>query len=701
MDNLVKRIFNANYKVLKTVKGRELVGLKYTSAFDDLPSNRKISNEKLFHSVVATDSFIMPISEDEGTGLVHTSTGTGAEDHKLGKKIGLPVMPAIEDNADYLKDYGYLAGKNAKKNPELVINVLEKKDEGKYFFKQELYKHRYPVCWRCKNELVFKLTDEWYIAIDPVRKDMISISKKIKWIPSFGLKREIDWLTNMHDWLISKKNRYWGLALPIWECKCGNFEVIGGYDELKERAVEGWKEFDGHTPHKPYIDKVKIKCGKCGEIMERIPDVGNPWLDAGIVPFSTISEDNKSEPLYLKDKNEFYKWFPADFITESFPGQFKNWFYSVLAMSTILENMEPYKTVLGFATLLAEDGRPMHKSWGNSIEFNEGAEKIGADVMRWMYLSANPSDDLIFGFHSADDVRRRFYLKLWNIYNFFVTYANTDFYQAPISDINSDKLSILDRWILARLSETIKNVEKQLDAYRSSFACAAIEEFTNDFSNWYIRRSRGRVGNLSGNDKDRDDFYHTTYFTLLNLSKLLSPLLPFMSELIYRNLTKKVSVHLEDWPRIDNFENNELNKGMNIIRKASEAIHAERKSKNISLKQPLLDVLVKSPDKKPDDELLFLLLEEVNVRRADWETGGDVYKVKLNTEITPELLEEAKTRELIRKIQNERKNLGVKLTDEIKVRSEWLPQKNELLELIKKKTLARSIEKNEKFEVSS
>ena len=226
--------------------------------------------------------------------------------------------------------------------------------------------------------------------------------KKVNWLPKWGYERELDWLENMHDWLISKKP-YWGLALPIWVCsKCSHFEVIGGKEELKAKATDGWKGFEGHTPHRPWIDEVKIECEKCGSGMDRISDVGNPWLDAGIVSFSTVSKDNKSEPLYLTDKKEFEKWYPADFITESFPGQFKNWFYSLLAMSTVLEGKQPFKNVLGFATLLGEDGRAMHKSWGNAVEFNEGADKIGVDVMRWMYVRQNPTDNLLFGYHVAD-----------------------------------------------------------------------------------------------------------------------------------------------------------------------------------------------------------------------------------------------------------------------------------------------------------
>lgn len=701
LAELTGSIFKGEYKTVRKCYGRDLVGLKYLSPFDDLPSNKEFINNKLFHSVIATDPLIMPISANEGTGLVHTSTGTGAEDHRLGKKYGLPVIAAIKDNADYLDGFGSLSNQNAKKHPELIFEYLKSHEDGKYLFKLYPYKHRYPACWRCKSELVWKLTDEWYIAIDPVRQDMKNIAKKIKWIPSFGLKRELDWLANMHDWLISKKNRYWGLALPIWECECGNFEIIGGYDELREKAVEGWSEFEGHTPHKPFIDAVKINCDKCGKIMSRIADVGNPWLDAGIVPFSTISDDNKSKPLYLKNKYEFNKWFPADFITESFPGQFKNWFYSVLAMSTILEKKIPYKTVLGYATLLAEDGRPMHKSWGNSIEFNEGAEKIGADVMRWVFLSTNPSDNLLFGYKTADETRRRFYLKIWNVYNFFVTYANVDSYipkKEPI--LKNKKLSVLDRWILMRLDEAILSVTENMDDYNSAACAKTIESFVDDLSNWYIRRSRNRVGVSATDDQDKIDFYDTAYYVLVTLTKLTAPFIPFISEMIYMNLTKNVSVHLEDWPNTLLEKDEDVLTMMEAIKKAAEAIHSERKTNNIAVRQLLSDAKVISPDDKPHNDYLKILLDEVNIKNLEWVKKGSVTKVTLNTVITHELKEDAMTRDLIRKIQNERKMMKIELNERISVQNDWLPESKTLIALIKRKTLTDNLTLGEKLSVS-
>jgi len=709
-------------KIIKTVKGEELVGLHYRTAFDNLPAVEKARREKpkLFHSVVATDDLLMPISLDEGTGLVHTAVSAGEEDFKLGKKLGLPLIPVIADNADYLTGFGDFSGQNAKKNPEIILDYLRsrEKKEGQWVFKIFPYNHRYPVCWRCKTELVWKVADEWYIAMDrptkltggrkgpTLRERMLKTARKIKWIPRFGLKRELDWLNNMEDWLISKKNRYWGLALPIWECSCGYFEVIGSKEELKEKAVSGWEEFSGKSPHKPQIDFVKIKCPECGSLMQRIEPVGNPWLDAGIVTFSTISDDNQGEPLYLKDKKEWRKWVPANFITESFPGQFKNWFYSLIAMSTVLEDLNPTETVLGFATLLAEDGRPMHKSWGNAIEFNEGAEKIGADVMRWIFVRQNVAENLLFGYKLADEVRSRFHLKLWNVYNFLVTYANIDGWR-PTGSVLKENLSlgVLDRWLLISFADLVKGVTAELENYRAATAGGLIEDFVIDnLSNWYLRRSRTRVGPLGDNLQDKEAFYQTLYFVMVNLAKLLAPFLPFLTESIYRNLTKEKSVHLADWPDFElpfSVEDNNLIGKMDFIKETVEKIHAVRKELGIPVRQPLLRAQVKTANpfsRNLDKEILQLALDELNLKKIEF-IHSDEESVSLDTKITRELEEEAKLRELLRKVQEERKKMGLSFSQKTVIVSSWLPENKELLEQLLKKTFSVRVEKGKDFKV--
>lgn len=730
-----ERIFaGIKIKEIKSTKGSKLVGLRYKGAFDDLPKVFEATKNDKFHTVVATDDQILPISTEEGTGMVHIATSSGSEDFYLGKKLGLPVIKVIHDDASYLDNLGFLSNQNAKKHPELIVDFLQKENEGgKHFvYKVEKYTHRYPACWRCKTELVWKITDEWYISMDKpakiqsekhqnstledwsreeqlkeepdtrtLRERMKAVAEKITWIPGFGLDREMDWLTNMHDWLISKKNRYWGLALPIWECtKCHHFEVLGSKEELEEKAVEGMKEFKGKTPHKPQIDAIKIKCEKCGNIMNRIEPVGNPWLDAGIVPFSTISRDNKAcnfektnrKPLYVEDKEEWQKWFPANFITESFPGQFKNWFYALIAMSTVLEDTNPYKTVLGFGTLLGEDGRPMHKSWGNSIEFNEGADKIGADVMRWMYVRSNPSDNMLFGYKIADEVRRRFHLKLWNVYNFFITYANLDGWKPGFHKKPGKLTGALDRWIISRLNETVGLVTKALEKHDAMFASNEIEKFVDDLSLWYVRRSRDRVGPAKESEKDANAFYSTTYYVLYTVSKLLAPFTPFIADFIYTNLTRETSVHLTDWPETIEVDKKDLIliKEMEEVREIVEKVHAKRKEATIPVRQPLLEAIVYVKEKENlSKEVLEVAKVELNIKSIKLVQGDK--EVKLDTNITQKLLEEATVRDIVRKIQGERKNLGLNLTQKVDVSFERIPKSKELLAWIVKKAQVAKI----------
>ncbi len=710
-------------KIIKTVKGEELVGLKYRAPFDmlDIVKETAKNNEKLFHTVVATDQNILPITTTEGTGLVHTAVSAGTEDFNLGKKLGLPMIPVIADNADYLPGLGFLSGKNAKKNPRIILDFMEEETaKGNVcVFKIERYKHRYPACWRCKAELVWKVADEWYIAMDtPSRMDadnhktlrqrMQDVAKKITWMPEFGLDRELDWLKNMHDWLISKKNRYWGLALPIYECKeCNTFDVIGSKEELKERAVSGWDALEGHTPHKPYIDEVTVKCSRCGRESNRINDVGNPWLDAGIVPYSTIMDKNQGTPLYLSDRKKWEEWFPVDFITESFPGQFKNWFYAMIAMSTVLENTNPYQRVLGYGTMLGEDGRPMHKSWGNSIEFNEGADKIGVDVMRWMFARQNPADNLLFGYKRADEVRRQFYLMFWNTYKFFIEYVNLD--KPDTHEVTSDKGSknLLDTWIIARLSYLIRFSEKSLKAFNVKDVAFETERFLSDVSTWFIRRSRDRVWVNSDDANDKLHFYRTLYRVLRDLSVMVSPVLPFLSEMIYTNLTDKESVHLSTWPETggENDLHNDLFADMETVRQMAEAGQRGRKEAKIKVRQPLGTVTVRMPKSRSfriadyQEEYLKLLRGELNVKNVAIELQDkEEFSAQYDTQITQELAFEGRLRELMREIQSRRKELGTRPDQEVRVTipAEFMAY----APMLKRKVLAREIVEGAQLEVA-
>ncbi len=686
-DMLVNRLgLTEGWKKIEELKGSDLVGLEYEAPYDNLPSIKKaLGNYK--HRVIATDSLILPINPLDGTGIVHIAPGAGAEDFQLGKKENLPVVEEIDETGVFIDGFGFLTGEHVKKAMPKILEDLEKRGLA---FKISDYPHRYPTCWRCKTELVWRVVDEWYIAMDKkdptegsgqrktYREQMIEVAKKINWMPDWGLDRELDWLKNMRDWLISKK-RYWGLALPIWECKkCGKFDVIGGKEELQKMVVSGWEKFKNHSPHKPWIDEIKIKCTKCGEISSRVPDVGNPWLDAGIVPFSTMPKD----------------WFPADFITESFPGQFKNWFYSLIAMSTALTGTNSFKRVLGFASVRDEKGEEMHKSKGNAIEFNTGAEKIGADVMRWMYVTQNPEINLNFGYGVAGETKRRFYLILWNCYKFFVDYANISGWKC---ELESGEITILDKWILARLTEVVLLVNERLEKYDGALASHAVEDFLlNDFSTWYIRRSRDRVG-LEAKEKDKNTALSVMYGVLVTLSKLLAPFTPFIAEEIFKNLTGEESVHLQDFPLGDkSLLNEKLVKDMEEIRKIVEQGHAKRKELEIKVRQPLAEFRIMNYELSIEEGLTALIKDELNVKKITFEKGKGEMSVDFDILITKELEDEGEARSIIRRIQEERKKIGTKLDEKVNVRLEDYPLEFE--EYIKKKALINSIKKG-KFEV--
>jgi len=701
---LAKTVFNTDVKAIKKIKGNKLVGLKYTAPFDEWPAVQaaKKENPKTFHTVVASKEMV---AEDEGTGIVHIATGCGTEDFRLGQEKKLPVLPTIDEAACYLNGFGDLSHKNAKNNPRLALDhPLLKVKVGNpaedYIFEIKPYTHRYPVCWRCQTELVWRVVDEWYIAMDNqhqpkaknYRQRLMQIIKKVHWIPSFGYARELDWLRNMEDWLISKK-RYWGLALPIWECSCGHFEVIGSKEELEKKAVEGWKEFIGHTPHRPWIDKVKIKCPQCGQLISRILDVGNPWLDAGIVSFSTLK--------YFKKRQYWQKWFPADLVLECFPGQFKNWFYSLLAMSAVLEKTAPFKTLLGHALVRDEKGEEMHKSKGNAIWFDEAAEKMGVDAMRWLYARQEPKFNLNFGYGIADEVRRQYIFLLWNTYRFFVTYANLNGWKPKKKWPNGQmaKWSKLDKWILSRLESTKKVAKEKLDDYHHHEAIKAIEKFLNDLSLWYVRRSRERVNPNNRDKKDRSACLPTLYYVLKNLSLILAPFVPYLTETIWQGLTNSDnSVHLQNWPETKKeLINKKLEKQMALVREIVTLGHSQRKAKQIKVRQPLKKFKVQSSKFKVSEVLIQLIKDELNAKEVEIKTGKGELKVEFDTKITLELKAEGEVRELIRQVQILRREAGLSLDDKITIHAPSWPKKWE--KEILTRTGAKEIKKGKKLKI--
>jgi isoleucyl-tRNA synthetase len=613
-----KRRLAGDAAVVREAPGSDLVGITYEGPFDDLPAAAGVA-----HRTIPWDE----VTDAEGTGIVHIAPGCGQEDFALSKAFDLAVIDPIDEFGVFGDGFGWQTGRyaGASDDPagDMARAVVADLDRKALLISKESYTHSYPHCWRCDTQLIFRLVDEWFIAMDPLREPISASTRAVNWLPpGIGLEeRELDWLRNMGDWMISKK-RYYGLALPIWECvDCDGWEVIGSKHELRERAVAGWDEFEGHTPHRPWIDGVEIACRSCGGRARRITDVGNPWLDAGIVGLSTLG--------WNTDRAYWEEWYPADWISESFPGQFRNWFYALLTTSTVMTGRAPMRTLFAYALMRDEHGDEMHKSKGNAIWFDDAAEEIGADVMRWMFAAANPSTNLNFGYGAAHEVVRRFFLPLWNTYGFFVTYARLDGWMPDQTDGVHEARTLLDRWILSRLDTLVGEVRSAFDAYDALRAARATEAFVDDLSNWYVRRNRRRFwkGEL---DADKRAAHATLYEVLTTLCRLMAPVTPHLADAMWDNLVAAVdgsrpdSVHLSDWPeQMVGRGDPRIESAVGLARRTVGLGRAARAASAVRTRQPLRSVRVKlppsargafSPDPVVAEEVAAEVVEELNVR---------------------------------------------------------------------------------------
>ncbi|GIW78535.1 MAG: isoleucine--tRNA ligase [Gemmatales bacterium] len=655
------------FEVVGEIAGRDMIGWKYRGPFDELEAQQHQAGfpkgiadvvlkqkwapavaGKDVHRVIAWDA----VGETEGTGIVHIAPGCGKEDFLLGRQEQLPPIAPLDEYGVFLPGFGDLAGKSAldRATTDWILENLQHKG---ILLAVEQYPHSYPHCWRCKTELLFRLVDEWFIDMS-WREEIMNIVRSVTFLPESinGQARELDWLTNMGDWMISKK-RFWGLALPIWVCEsCGEFEVIGGREELKQRAVAGWDSFEGHSPHRPWIDLVKIRCSQCGGLASRISDVGNPWLDAGIVPYSTLK--------YNTDRAYWEKWFPADFITECFPGQFRNWFYAILAMSTMMENRAPFKVLLGHALVRDEHGNEMHKSAGNAIAFEAAADEgwevtykdgrrerkppMGADVMRWLFCRQNPAHNINFGSGPAEELRSKFILKLWNTYSFFCNYARIDGFDPRSACVPVPERPDIDRWILSDLQLLIDKAHEEiagpisqdnpLPRYNIQAFCLEAERFVDDkLSNWYVRRNRRRFWK-SERGSDKQAAYQTLYTVLVTLTKLFAPVMPFLSEVMYQNLSAlevdgerrplpdmPPSVHLCDYPVADKaLIDNDLSADMNALLRLVSLGSAARNTVKIKVRQPLAELKIQpspnSRDRQAVERFADQICEELNLKKV-------------------------------------------------------------------------------------
>lgn len=691
-------VINEPYRVLKKVKGESLNNLEYQTPFPEFEKQ-----DFVHRTVIWKD-----VSAEEGSGIVHIAPGCGAADFYLGQEKKLPVLVPISEDGEFVDGYGFLKGQDVQEVLPQILAYLKKKN---ILYKSEDVIHRYPICWRCKEELVFRVCDEWFISCEKIRPPLINAAGKVKWLPDYIYNRMVDWLTNMGDWCISRK-RFWGLPLPFYVCPCGHTTVVGSRRELENMAAGGTDKLN--ELHLPWIDQVLIKCPECGKEVKRIKEVGDCWLDAGIVPFSTLR--------YLEDKDYWQSWYPADFICEM-REQIRLWFYSMLFMAVTLEGTSPYEAVLAYEKVYDEKGEPMHKSKGNTIWFDEAVEKMGADVMRWIYCGWPPSNNLLFGYSLADETRRKL-LTLWNCYCFFTNYARID--NPDLSgDIKQKNLTLTDKWILSRLHSLVFRSRKFLDAYNMPPLIKELETFIDDFSTWYIRLNRRRFWK-SERDEDKNAAYSTLYHVFDILSRIIAPIIPFLAEEIYQNAVRPglenlpESVHLGSFPEGDKFFISEdLEAKMEVGHRIVNLALSIRSQKGIKVRQPLAELLIISQNQfvlEAGDDLAEIIRPEVNIKSiirvkdmpalpaADYEVAeeGDI-KVALRTKITEVLYSEGLAREFVRYIQSIRKELDFEITDRIVIQVYLNDRNKELLRMfdnfidyIKNETLCRDFSLVEK-----
>jgi len=590
-------------ELVQEVKGERLAGLRYKGPFDELAAQSGID-----HRVVCDRM----VGEAEGTGIVHIAPGCGAEDFEIYRREGIGLVDPVDEDGRYYEGFGFLSGKNVSEVAPLVYDSLREKG---FLVRAEKFVHRYPVCWRCAEELIFRLVEEWFIKCEQLREPLIEAARTVNWIPDYMGKRMEDWLVNMQDWCISRR-RFWGLPLPFYQCQdCSHVTVVGSREELARRA--GLKVEELPELHRPWIDEIRIRCESCGGEAVRIEDVGDCWLDAGIVPFSTLR--------YVEDRAYWEKWFPAEFICEM-REQIRLWFYSLLFMSVTLEGCAPYKNVLIYEKVFDEHGNPMHKSLNNVIWFDEAAERMGADIMRWLFASHNNAYNINFGFGPGKQIKRRL-LTLWNAYTFFLLYASIDQPSVTPFEVVGKDLTQLDRWILSRLFTVIRRVTEAYDRYNAMGVVKAVEAFFDDLANWYIRRNRRRFWRASS-DRDKQAAYQTLYTVLVEVCKLIGPIVPFLAEEMYQSLVATVhkdapeSVHLCDFPAvredlIDSRLEEEVAAARSVVRLGLSA----RNKAGIKVRQPLARVLVRAASSVGQERLDRFagdIVEELNVKELEY-----------------------------------------------------------------------------------
>ena len=734
------------YEVLEKYVGKDLEYKEYEPLFA-CTGEAAAKQKKKAHFVTADNYVTM----SDGTGIVHIAPAFGEDDSRVGRDYDLPFVQFVDGKGDMTAETPY-AGVFVKKADPLVLQDLDK--EGKLFDAPK-FEHDYPHCWRCDTPLIYYARESWFIKMTAVKDDLIRNNNTINWIPeSIGKGRFGDWLENVQDWGISR-NRYWGTPLNIWQCECGHMHSIGSRQELFE--MSGDEKAKTVELHRPYIDEITLKCPECGGTMHRVPEVIDCWFDSGAMPFA-------QHHYPFENKELFEKQFPADFISEAVD-QTRGWFYSLLAESTILFNQAPYKNVIVLGHVQDENGQKMSKSKGNAVDPFDALEKYGADAIRW-YFYINSAPWLPNRFHgkAVQEGQRKFMGTLWNTYAFFVLYANIDNFDPTKYTLDYDNLPVMDKWLLSKLNSVVKTVDDCLANYKIPESARALQEFVDEMSNWYVRRSRERFW-AKGMEQDKINAYMTLYTALVTISKAAAPMIPFMTEEIYQNLVRSVdkdaieSIHLCDFPKVEEaWINKELEDDMEELLKIVVLGRAARNTASIKNRQPIGTMYIKA-DKEMGQFYTDIIADELNVKEVKFandvesfisysfkpqlrtvgpkygkllngirtalaeingteamnelrstglltldingnkvelseedllietaqtegyvtEADGDI-SVVLDTNLTPELIEEGFVREIVSKVQTMRKEAGFEVMDKIHI---YAKDNDKILELMK------------------
>ena len=727
---LVDTVLGEGAEILEHYQGKDLEFKEYEPLFPY--AEKRIGNKKAYY--VVCDTYV---TLTDGTGVVHIAPAFGEDDSKVGHRYDLPFVQLVNEKGEMTEETPW-AGTFCKKADMAVLQALEDKD---LLFDAPLFEHSYPHCWRCDTPLIYYARETWFIRMTAVKEDLIRNNNTINWIPeSIGKGRFGDWLENVQDWGLSR-NRYWGTPLPVWQCECGHQDCIGSIEELKEKADNCPDDIE---LHRPYIDAVTIKCPKCGKEMHRVPEVIDCWFDSGSMPFA-------QHHYPFENKETFEKQFPAQFISEAVD-QTRGWFYSLLAISTLLFNKAPYENVIVLGLVQDENGQKMSKSKGNAVDPFDALQTYGADAIRWyFYTSSAPWLPSRFAGKTVVEGQRKFMGTLWNTYAFFVLYANIDNFDATKYSLEYDKLAVMDKWLLSRLESTVKAVDDNLENYRIPEAAKALQSFVDDMSNWYVRRSRERFW-AKGMEQNKINAYMTLYTALVTVAKAAAPMIPFMTEDIYQNLVKSIdasapeSIHLCDFPEVhENWIDPKMEEDMADLLEIVVMGRAARNTANIKNRQPIGTMYVKSEFQlsefykeiiedelnvkevvfkddiadfisysfKPqmrtvgpkygkllnkiktvlseldgnkamaelkstgelkldiDGQEIVLLEEDLLIDMAQMEgyvsESDHTITVVLDTNLTPELIEEGFVRELVSKIQTMRKEAGFEVMDKIRV----------------------------------